>query len=396
MVLPKDIDAYLNRRFYSPRSPGSFTSAAKLHSVIKKEGRYNITLARIKDWARGQDILTLHKTAKQRQQLYRRVIAPGMSHLWDTDLLVLTGKRFITVNEGNAYILITVDVFSRYCYAEAIKTKGGKDVTEAFRSILDRSMNIPRFIRSDRGTEFSNSLVQALFKEKGIKHYYGSTETKANYAEILIKNIKKRLFQFFQNNNSYSYIDSLQDIVHSYNNTLHSSIGIAPVSVTRGNERDVWDYQYVINSRHYRKTLERALRLTRRKKRKKSYPYKYSIGETVRAAYFARKPFHRAYDEQFTGEVFTVRARKIIDGVSVYYLTDYGGENVDGHFYASELTSTRYDPKALFKIEKVLKNRVREGVRESLVKYQSWPDKYNEWITTSSIKDLDNKKKSKK
>ena len=113
-------------------------------------------------------------------------------------------------------------------------------------------------------------------------------------------------------------------------------------------------------------------------------------------AYFARKPFHRAYDEQFTGEVFTVRARKIIDGVTVYYLKDYGGENVDGHFYASELTSVRYDPKALFKIEKVLKTRVRQGVRESLVKYQSWPDKYNEWIATSSIKDLDKKKKSQK
>ena len=137
MVLPRDIDSYLSRRFYNPRSPGSFTSSPKLYEVIKREGRYHI-----KDWANGQDILTLHKTPRQKQPVYRRVVAPGMNHLWDTDLLVLVGKRFSSVNRGHSYILITVDVFSLFCYAEAVKTKGAKDMTEAFRKLLSEATTV--------------------------------------------------------------------------------------------------------------------------------------------------------------------------------------------------------------------------------------------------------------
>ena len=106
-----------------------------------------------------------------------------------------------------------------------------------------------------------------------------------------------------------------------------------------------------------------------------------------------RTPFTRSYDELFSGEVFTVRTRKITDRVPVYSLTDYGGEKVEGNFYASELTPVRFDPNSFFKIEKVLKTRVRNGVEEKLVKYQSWPSKYNEWVISGRIRDLRNKKK---
>ena len=137
MPLPRDIDAYLTRRFYDPSSPGSFTSPHKLHSVIKNEGRYNISLNRINDWAKSQDIITLHKEARQKPRRYRRVIAHGMDHLWDCDLLVLNGERFKRANDGFAYILVTIDVFSRYCRAEPVKSKGGKHVSQGFKKIFD-------------------------------------------------------------------------------------------------------------------------------------------------------------------------------------------------------------------------------------------------------------------
>ena len=153
----------------------------------------------------------------------------------------------------------------------------------------------------------------------------------------------------------------------------------------------MWDYQYITNSTQYRKNLQKALKASARKK--KSYPFKYSIGDKVRIAYFRCTPFTRSYDELFSGEVFTVRTRKITDRVPVYYLTDYGGEKVEGNFYASELTPVRFDPNSFFKIEKVLKTRVRNGVEEKLVKYQSWPSKYNEWVISGRIRDIRNKKK---
>lgn len=412
MVLPKNVNAYLSKRFFNANAPGSFTSASKLYSVIKKEGRYQIPLSRIESWAKGQDILTLHKTARRRQPAYRRIIVPGPQHLWDCDLLELSGKRFKESNSGYSYILIAVDTFSRYCWAEMVKNKGSNEMFRAFTSIFDKTDKLPLFLRSDNGLEFSNSKVQKLFEEKGIKHYFASTETKANYAEILIKNIKKRLFQFFQKNNSYGYEDALQTIVKSYNQTYHESIGRAPADVTPENSQQVWDYQYVTHSSGYKRALREALKMSARgsrtgrardeknKKKKnkqrekkewkkpKEKAFKYAVGQTVRVAYFTRKPFDRSYDEQFTGEVFTVREHTRHEGIPIYRLDDYAGEPVKGHFYEGELTAFTFNPNALFKIEKVIRTRVKEGVSESLVKYQSWPKRYNEWIPTASIKPL--------
>lgn len=386
MVLPRDIDAYLTRRFYNPATAGSFTSTSKLHSVIKKEGRYNISLRRINEWAKSQDIVTLHRAAKQKPSRYRRVIAPGINHMWDCDLLVLIGKRFTSANDGFAYILVTVDVFSRYCRAEAIKTKGSKDVVLGFRKILERITQPPNFIREDRGVEFTSKAVVNFLREKGVKIIYTNTETKANFAEAAIKGLKKRLFQFFQHNNSYRYIDRLQDIVSSYNNTIHSSLGTSPSQVTPENEQEIWDYQYIeMNRRDLTDLFRKAVSSARNKRR---LTYKFAVGDKVRVSYYRKKNFTRSYDEQFTGEVFTVRARKFSDGVAVYYLNDYGGEKVAGPFYTNELTAIKFDPDAFFKIEKVIKTRVRHGVKESLVKYQSWPSKYNQWLPTHSIKTL--------
>lgn len=394
MVLPKDIDTYLSSRFYNHRKAGGFTSAAKLHSVIKSEGRYNISLSRIEDWAQGQDILTLHKAAREKPQKYRRVIAPGMNHLWDSDLLVMTGERFRNANNGYGYILVTIDVFSRYCRAIEVKTKGGKDVSGGFEEIFSHleQDEAPRFIRSDHGTEFTNSTVKDFMKNAGVKQILANTETKANYAEAMIKGLKKRLFQYFQHTGSYSYTAELQGIVKSYNHTIHSSIGVSPVEVTEANEQQIWDYQYV--TQQSSKDLVRAFkRAVAKQGTGIKSRYKFTLGQSVRASYHRKKIFNRSYDEQFTGEVFTVRDRKISDGVAIYYLKDYQGEPVDGPFYAHELTAVRFDPDAFFKVEKVIKTRLNpEGLEESLVKYQSWPSKYNQWILTSSIKALRGKR----
>lgn len=387
MVSPRNINSYLTKRFYNPKLPGSYTSVSKLYQVIKKEGKHKISLKQIQEWAKGQDILTLHKTVKEKQPAYRRIVTPGLNHLWDSDLLVLTGERFSGANSGNSYIVITVDVFSRFCRAEAVKNKGGKEMARAFTKIFERANTRPTFIRTDHGKEYSNAALQQLFKENGVTHYFSNTETKANYSEILIKNIKKRLFQFFQRSNSYSYTEELQSIVDSYNNTLHSSINMSPAEVNQSNQQQVWDYQYVTNSSTYKSSLKRALKASTSGSSGKP-KFKYKPGDTVRVSHFRRKPFDRAYDEQFSGEVFTVRSRRFDEGIPIYYLNDFSKEEIKGHFYQGEITSVIYDPKALFKIEKVLKNRVRNGVKESLVKYQSWPDRYNEWLETKSLVSL--------
>jgi hypothetical protein len=173
---------------------------------------------------------------------------------------------------------------------------------------------------------------------------------------------------------------------------VHSSIGVPPSSVTEANEQAVWDYQYVTKAYNYKKLFQKALRAERRKKRAR--PFKYSVGDRVRVAYFRRKNFHRSYDQQFGAEIFTIHERKLLnDGVATYYLRDYDNEKVLGPFYTSNLTAVKPDKDALYRIEKVVKTRIRNGVEESLLRFEGWSPKYDKWEPTAMIKNLGRKKK---
>jgi len=44
------------------------------------------------------------------------------------------------------------------------------------------------------------------------------------------------MFKYFSHKNTLRYIDVLQDLVDSYKNTYHRSIGMAPNEVTSKNE----------------------------------------------------------------------------------------------------------------------------------------------------------------
>ena len=444
MTLPRDVDAYLTRRFFDPTKPGSYTSVSKLYQVIKSEGKYNISMSRIKEWASRTDILSLHKQVRQTQPKYRRIIAPSINHLLDADLMVLTGERFKIANKGHGYVLVTIDVFSRFCRARAVKSKSGEDISHAFELIFDEmtakrsdknakaeakttvkvkgnavpatkkdingmglsrdvgdvigrskeSPILPLYCRTDSGKEFTNAKVQKVFSERGITHLTSSTESKANYSESLIKNIKKRLFQYFQSNSTYAYLDVLQQIVRSYNNTVHTSIAVTPSSVTDENTQDIWDYQYITqNTRDLDKLFVAAYNSSVSRNKKK---YTFALGDRVRISYKRSKIFHRAFDQQFSSEIFSVRDRKISDGIALYYLRDYSGEQVKGAFYTNELTPVTFDPDNLFKIDKVIKTRTvsigRKKIKESLVRYEGWPAKYNQWIPSSSLKAIGKRK----
>lgn len=391
MPAPKDIDAYLTTRYFDPKSPASFTSAFKLYQSIKNEGKYDISFERIQRWADKQDSLTLYRDVKRRQKRYRRVITGGISSMWDADLLVLNKDRFTSANSGFGYILLCIDCFSRKCYATVSKSKSSNHMVQAFSQIFKKITPelIPKTLRTDRGVEFRAKEVQEYLFKMGIHHYYGNSQSKANYSEILIKNFKRRLFRLFEYRNSYTFTDVLESFVQSYNQTYHSTIKMKPDEVNKDNEQALWNNLY-LRPEDYARAFKNALI----KKKKKHF--KHNINDTVRVSY-TKQHFTRDFDTKYTNEVFTVVDRRLRDqNIPVYRLKDYSGETVEGEFYQSEITPVTFDENAAFKIEKVLKTRTNQhGKKESLVKWQSWPSKYNSWIPTETVKRIKTKKRKK-
>lgn len=382
---PSNLSRYLASRYYNPSKAGAFTSPTKLYKTIKREGQYEIPLKDIQDWAASQDVITLNTRPIQKTSPRRRVVTGLKDCLWDCDLLQLDGQRFSQANEGTSYILVCVDIFSRYAYAQPVKNKGGKEVLQAFQTIFERAPQLPKSLRCDNGKEFTNRSVRSFMKEKGINLYFTKASTKANYAEIFIKTLKRRLFRLFQHRSSYTYLDKLDGILKSYNNTLHSSINMAPSQVQNSDQKELWTRTYYPPKAYraaFLKARQRAATSTRRPK-----VFRFEVGDTVRVSYL-KQTFARDYDEKYSGEVFTVRGRRLDKGIPIYFLKDYSGEDVEGAFYQWEIKRVSFDPDAQFKIDKVLKRRRYKGRPQSLVQFQSWPAKYNQWLDDKDIKDL--------
>jgi hypothetical protein len=52
------------------------------------------------------------------------------------------------------------------------------------------------------------------------------------------------MWRYFSQNQTHKYIDILQDLINSYNNTYHRSIKTSPASVNKKNENKIWSTLY--------------------------------------------------------------------------------------------------------------------------------------------------------
>ena len=95
----------------------------------------------------------------------------------------------------------------------------------------------------DRGGEFTRKEVQDYFNSINIEHWTAhNDEMKANFVERVIRTLKNLYGDpCMLKKKNYRYIDVLKDIINSYNNMKHHTMGMKPSEVTKGHvERHLW------------------------------------------------------------------------------------------------------------------------------------------------------------
>lgn len=186
----------------------------------------------------------------------------------------------------------------------------------------------------------------------------------------------------FKKNRTYKYVHILADIVRNYNSTPHRSLnGLSPKEVNKENEADVWPTLYLKNDKSKK---ERKLRT---EKKRRSIKYRYKVNDLVRLSHL-KHIFRRGYNQQFTGEVFKIAKRFHLQGIPMYKVKDFNNELIEGDFYENDLQIVKKDADSLWIVEKVIKKRKRGSKTELFVKFESWPEKFNQWVKESDIVDL--------
>ena len=89
-----------------------------------------------------------------------------------------------------------------------------------------------------------NQPFNRLLNENKIKYLYTYYETKANYAERVIKTIKNKIMKYLSEKETLRWIDILSDLTYDYNNSIHRSIKMSPRDAKSKNPYLLWKYQY--------------------------------------------------------------------------------------------------------------------------------------------------------
>ena len=130
--IKKSTNAYLSRVYESPEHPASFSGLDKLYRVAKKEFP-NITCNEIKQWAETNLSYSLHELSR-RNFKFNKIYAPGIDSLWEADLAFV--QDVAKENDGVNYLLIVIDVYSKFFWVRPMKNKTVHSLVQAFDSTL--------------------------------------------------------------------------------------------------------------------------------------------------------------------------------------------------------------------------------------------------------------------
>ena len=164
-------------------------------------------------------------------------------------------------------------------------------------------------------------------------HFF-STENddiKASVVERFNRTLKSKMWRYFTYTRKKRNVDTLDDLVLSYNNSKHRTIQMSPSDVTTDDELDLLRDMHNI-------PVPREPKLS------------FRVGDSVRIAMTSR-PFKKGYTGQWSEELFVV-SEKLRTIPTTYRVKDLVDEQIDGTFYHQELQLVRVEQDKIYKEEK--------------------------------------------
>ena len=104
---------------------GVLVGPDKLYRYVKKAGKYVISKHMIRKWLQRQEAYSLQRPLRRKFKR-NRVMTKGIDDQWDADLMDMT--KYSKDNDGYSYILLVIDIFSKFLWMRPLKNKKGESV----------------------------------------------------------------------------------------------------------------------------------------------------------------------------------------------------------------------------------------------------------------------------
>ncbi len=217
--LPKELEEQLGALYYNPRT--GFLSSDKFYRKALESG-LDVTLPQVQTFLSQQEVAQIMKQTKKPKDFPSIVADLGSNY--QVDLLVYDRYE----SQGYKYILMVVDVHSRYLKAVPLKSR--EKLHLPLQDIL-LEMGSPSVMNCDQ--EFKTKEVEKLAEQLGFNIIYSDRDepNKNAIVERLNRTIAGRIAKWRLSSGRTDWPSIFQDIVEGYNDSHHRTIDAKPIDV---------------------------------------------------------------------------------------------------------------------------------------------------------------------
>jgi transposase InsO family protein len=231
IVIPRDSRMNMLRHFHDNRLMGHL-GRDKTHRKMANLVWWPKLYRDVRKFVATCERCQLHKSNTQPKN---RLLFPSEpSCVWSTAHIDLVGPLPESEN-GMRYICVITDAFTKWVEAVAIPNKSEDTVAEAIFNNLICRHSVPRRIRTDQGTEFTNKLLKRLLSRMDIAHdvgcpYYPQANGQVErFNKTLIESLAAQC-----DNEPSKWNHYLEGVLFGYRTSQHSELQCSPFEMLYG------------------------------------------------------------------------------------------------------------------------------------------------------------------
>ena len=148
--------------YYDPSNYASYSAVDNLTRAVKP----NFSRGEVVRWLESQDAYTLHRPLHRKfPRLHYNVT--NIDDVWEADLIELRNLK--SYNDGYSYLLVIIDVLSKYVWVEPLRDKTSNSMIKAFQRVLQKAKDEYLYtykrtkVKNLSCTQCKNSLKKTIF-----------------------------------------------------------------------------------------------------------------------------------------------------------------------------------------------------------------------------------------
>lgn len=156
---------------------------------------------------------------------------------------------FVPSKSGNRFLLVAVDVFSKFVVLKAVRNETAKGVTDFIKNDVVLKFACPEIVVSDNGVQYKSNLFKNFIESKGIQMWYTANYfAQGNQTECVNKVIGNALRMFLREDVEHrKWDEKINEIANAINSSTHTTTGKTPYELNFGQKMPQHANEYQVH-----------------------------------------------------------------------------------------------------------------------------------------------------